>query len=89
MVDRLAELRGTNDVDQETGAPENEKRGSVPKENLDIAEHMKLYEPIKQGLDLIKANVSKVEKLKAKDRTTANEKSRKGSCCVMSFHLSV
>jgi len=78
MVDRLAELRGTTDVDQETNADNNEKRGSVTKENQqEITDHMKLYEPIKQGLDLIKANVAKVEKLKAKDRTTANEKSRK------------
>jgi len=77
MVDRLSELRGTNDVDQDTNTTDNERRGSVPKENVEIAEHMKLYDPIKQGLDLIKANVSKVEKLKAKDRTTANEKARK------------
>jgi len=77
-IDRLNELRGSTETDQpEADDKPANGRGSVTKENAEIAEHMKLYEPIKQGLDLIKANVAKVEKLKAKDRTTANEKSRK------------
>jgi len=76
-VDRLSELRGSTDVEQEPADNDKGARSSIPKENIEIAEHMKQYEQIKRGLDLIKANVAKVEKLKAKDRTTANEKSRK------------
>jgi t-SNARE complex subunit (syntaxin) len=45
--------------------------------NQEIAEHMKLYEPIKRGLELIRTNIDKIEKLKDKDKTVANEKGRK------------
>lgn len=45
--------------------------------SADIASHMRLYDPVKKGLEVIKTNVAAVEKLKAKNKTTANEKARK------------
>jgi len=68
-VDRLAEFNlGVEDEIQDdvTGTGEE-----------DISGHMTLYEPIKKGLEMILANVAKIDKLKEKDRTIANEKSRK------------
>jgi len=38
---------------------------------------MKLYDPIRKGLHKIQENVEKINKLKQKDRTMANEKARK------------
>jgi len=38
---------------------------------------MKLYDMVKESLQVIKNNVSKVDKLREKDRKTANEKERK------------
>lgn len=58
---------------------EDEREGSSRggSGGADIADHMKRYEPIKKGLEVIKGNVIAVEKLKAKNKTTANEKARK------------
>jgi len=49
----------------------------MKKKPSEINVHMKLYEPISKSLDKIKSNIGKVEKLKEKDRKTANEKERK------------
>lgn len=68
-VDRLAEFNITVEDDGET----EEKVSS----KAEISNHMELYAPIKKGLELILDNVSKIDKLKEKDRTIANEKSRK------------
>lgn len=70
MVDRLGELSSKTDDE-----PMVEKKGSSG--NQEIADHMKLYEPIKQGLELIRANVDKIGALKDKEKTIANEKARK------------
>jgi syntaxin 1B/2/3 len=71
MVDRLGEIAIATGDDE----PTYEKKDTAGSQ--DIAEHMKLYEPIKRGLELIRANVDKIEKLKDKDKTVANEKARK------------
>jgi len=70
MVDRLGELSLKTDEE-----PMVEKKPSSG--NQEIADHMKLYEPIKQGLELIRANVDKIGALKDKEKTIANEKARK------------
>lgn len=44
----------------------------------EIASHMAKYEPIKRSLAIIESNVQEVNALKAKNKTTANEKARKG-----------
>jgi t-SNARE complex subunit (syntaxin) len=67
-VDRLKEMLGDT-AQEETAAVEDQ--------STETQEHMKRYEPIKKGLALIKDNVEKINKLKQKDRTTANEKTRK------------
>jgi len=43
----------------------------------DIAAHMARYEPIKKALSIIESNVSEVNALKARNKTTATEKQRK------------
>ena len=81
-VDRLAELQGaagltegdTQAQDVVTAVAED---GASAASEADIAEHMKRYETIKRGLSLIKRNVAAVEKLKARNKQTANEKARK------------
>ena len=73
-VDRLAELRGSAGVDGEADTVD-----SAPPEASDpeLSLHMKRYDPIKRGLDVIQSNAAQVEKLKQKNKQTANEKSRK------------
>lgn len=68
-IDRLAEFQisTTDDVEEE----------SKDTSKAEISNHMELYTPIKKGLELIIDNVAKIDKLKEKDRTIANEKSRK------------
>ena len=75
-VDRLAELRGSaglGEDDAETAEVAQESAASDP----DLTLHMKRYETIKRGLDVIGRNAAAVEKLKQKNKQTANEKSRK------------
>ena len=73
-IDRLAELRGDTEDVVNTN---DDHQTSTSSASADVVEHMKLYDPIKRGLDIIKANSAQVEKLKAKNKTTANEKARK------------
>ena len=81
-VDRLAELRGEAGVGEEdtstdaTTATATEAADSSD-HAADVAEHMKRYDTIKRGLDLIKSNADMVERLRQKNKQTANEKSRK------------
>jgi t-SNARE complex subunit (syntaxin) len=70
MVDRLGELATKTDDEPMV----DKKAGSG---NQEIADHMKLYEPIKQGLELIRANVDKIGNLKDKEKTISSEKTRK------------
>ena len=70
MVDRLAELGSKTDDE-----PMVDKKGSQGAQ--DIADHMKLYEPIKRGLEIIRTNVDKIGALKDKEKTVATEKARK------------
>jgi len=70
MVDRLGELGSTTDEE-----PMVDKKTSAG--NQQIADHMKLYEPIKRGLELIRTNVQKIEKLKDRDKTLTTDKARK------------
>jgi len=68
MQDRLRELK-TDDVEVELEeAPASRKP--------DILEHIKLYEPIKQGLEVVSANVQKIKDLKETDKTVVNEVGR-------------
>lgn len=69
MVDRLGELSKTDDE------PVADKKASAG--NQEIADHMRLYEPIKQGLEVIRTNVEKIGALKDKEKTVATEKARK------------
>jgi t-SNARE complex subunit (syntaxin) len=77
-VDRLAELQTSDgDTPQPAGtgaAPDTEEKAET---NPELQEHMRLYDPIKKGLHLIQENVEKINRLKQKDRQTANEKARK------------
>lgn len=70
MVDRLGELGSKTDDE-----PMVDKKGSSG--NQEIADHMKLYEPIKRGLEIIRGNVDKIGALKDKEKTVATEKARK------------
>jgi t-SNARE complex subunit (syntaxin) len=82
-INRLAELQGPEGEatklvqGEDTTSPGETTAIDAKNKGPEIGEHMKLYEPIKAGLNLIKANVQKVEKLKAKDRTAASEQQRK------------
>jgi len=77
-VDRLGDLLGGTDgkdgIKYEAASVEDDKQHGT---SAEIQEHMKLYDPIRKGLHLIQENVEKINKLKQKDRTTANEKARK------------
>jgi len=67
-TDRLSELqRGSN-------APVDD---NAQRHNADITDHMKLYDPIKQGLERITQACHEVDSLKAKDRIAANDAGRK------------
>jgi len=66
MQDRLGEFK-SDDVEVEL----------EPARKPDILEHIKLYEPIKEGLEVITANVQKIKDLKETDKTIVNEASRK------------
>jgi len=72
-LNRLAELQ--------SGEPSTAAEVEIPRTqqstNADIAQHMRLYEPIKEGLEKIGRAVQEVETLKAKDRVAANDKGRK------------
>jgi len=70
-IDRLRELRGDADVSDDEDAVASSGGGA------DIAAHMARYEPIKKALSIIEANVSEVNALKARNKTTATEKQRK------------
>jgi len=61
-----------NETEQE--APEEAKLHEAAKE---IEAHVKLYDPIREGLLIIKENVERINRLKQKDQMTANEKARK------------
>lgn len=69
-IDRLKELRGTADDDDDEGS-------GVTAGGAEIAEHMRRYDPIKESLEIIQNNVAELNKLKAKSRTTANDRDRK------------
>ena len=84
-ADRLAELRGEagmtdDDASADTAATATATvggSGESEHSEADVAEHMKRYDTIKRGLDLIKSNADVVERLRQKNKQTANEKSRK------------
>ena len=80
-VDRLAELRGeagvTDDDSGASGTGSSSVSVEVDHSEADVAEHMKRYDTIKRGLDLIKSNADMVERLRQKNKQTANEKARK------------
>jgi len=80
-VDRLKELKlaageDEKQVEEDEKAKEKEKNLNS-KQKAEIADHMKLYDMVKESLQVIKTNVAKIEKLREKDRKTANEKERK------------
>jgi len=56
---------------------DKDKESVKEKADSDIEAHMKLYEPVKSALEVIAGNIGEVERLKAKDQQTANEKGRK------------
>ena len=80
-VDRLAELRGSAglsaDDEEVKEAAADAASASASSDDAELALHLKRYDTIKRGLDVIASNASTVEKLKAKNKQTANEKSRK------------
>jgi len=80
-VDRLKELKlaaggDEKQVEEDEKTKEKEKNLNS-KQKAEIADHMKLYDMVKASLQVIKTNVDKIEKLREKDRKTANEKERK------------
>jgi len=70
-IDRLKELRG--DTREEDEDDDVQPGGG----GAEIAAHMQRYEPIKRALTTIEENVTSVNALKAKNKTTATEKQRK------------
>jgi len=77
-VDRLKEIKqSSGDVQTEEEEKKEKEKQLNPKQKAEIADHMKLYDLVKESLQVIKNNVGKVEKLREKDRKTANEKERK------------
>jgi len=80
-VDRLKELKlaaGADDKPTEEDEKTKDKEKNLnSKQKAEIADHMKLYDIVKESLQVIKTNVGKIEKLREKDRKTANEKERK------------
>jgi len=68
MADRLGELNQD---------PEDDDVNDENDTNLETKEHYKQYELIKSSLEMIKANVAEIEKLKEIDRNIANETRRK------------
>jgi len=82
-VDRLKELKVAAGVDEKQGEEEDKGKDKDKDKNLnskqkaEIADHMKFYDIVKENLQVIKTNVGKIEKLREKDRKTANEKERK------------
>lgn len=84
-VNRLAELKKAaglpvvqDDDDVEDGKGGDVEMQPKSEQSKAIAEHMKEYETIKEDLATIRQNVSLIEKLKDEERTTVNEKARKG-----------
>jgi len=69
-LDRLGDLIGTQHVPSITSTSDKQ----VPPE---LSEHVKGYGPIQDGIRRIQANVEKINRLKAKDRSTSEEKKRK------------
>jgi len=76
-VDRLKELKADSGEEEKPASEQKEEKQLNPKQKAEIADHMKLYDLVKESLQVIKNNVSKVDKLREKDRKTANEKERK------------
>mmetsp|Transcript_23088 Transcript_23088/g.32571 ORF Transcript_23088/g.32571 Transcript_23088/m.32571 type:complete len:295 (+) Transcript_23088:25-909(+) len=70
-INRLAELRGAGDFAEEP--PDTQSNNA----NADISKYAAMFEPIKRNIDVITNNVEEIKKLKDKDRSIANEKSRK------------
>jgi len=68
-INRLMELK-TDDMEDEPEVLDTA-------DDVETRQHMSLYEPIKAGLNLIRGNVGKVERLKNRDRTAASDKARK------------
>lgn len=71
MQDRLRELKAAHDAANEVSVE------MEPAAKPDILEHMKLYEPIKQGLEQVTINVQKIKNLKETDKTIVEERARK------------
>ncbi len=46
--------------------------------NVKIAEHVKLYEPIKKGPEILQNNTTKLQELEEKEQTTTNTKTKNG-----------
>jgi hypothetical protein len=76
-VDRLKELKADSGEEEKPASEQKEEKQLNPKQKAEIADHMKLYDLVKESLQVIKNNVSKVDKLREKDRKTANEKGKK------------
>jgi len=75
-LDRLGDLvdsKDNNYTTSDTSAAFTQEHAS----SKEIQEHLKLYEPIRNGLHRIEENVDKINKQKQKDRTTTSDKARK------------
>jgi len=66
---------------------EEDEDDTQPGGGAEIAAHMQRYDPIKRALTTIEENVGEVNALKAKNKTTATEKQRKGQ--TNSWHTKV
>eukprot|EP00808_Paulinella_micropora_P013551 g18929.t1 len=80
-VDRLLDLVGTTGAATDNYAELDEKdlkasdleNGAM---SPDIEQHMKLYQPVKDGLDTINDSVHQINQLKQKDRVAAKDAER-------------
>ena len=67
----------TEEEDEKTSTVETRFGSKSPTTEADIADHMKRYDLIKRGLDLISKNTTQIEKLNQKNIKSASEKARK------------
>lgn len=73
MVDRLGEIGIEIQPEGETDTLLHASQAG----NAEITEHMKLYEPVRENLHLIEANVKEIEQLKEKSRSAMEQEYQK------------
>jgi len=86
-INRLTELKknAPRDIElKERDGGKKDKEEKKPSSGTNpLTAHMKQFDEIKHGLELIRKNTDTVNALKEKERTIVQEKGRKGVGCVV------